>query len=283
MPKVPTMKVPSDDGSATTETVYMFQNPLQPFRTLDVCTEYRDRKSTPRLTTDANLYADHGRRLWQHCAKRRHEAMSPELTSALKPAVSFPTLEDHAKKKLGPEAEAALRPTLEKFALAALATESSSSSTTTTQAGNNASAPAQEEPTALIVAPRKASLLERSLAVEAASPAKKTRCNAEDQEPVSSLQRKQSSMSLGSGLSEAGETAELGDEAMQDVRRLQTSKEKFMALKANMPLTKIMAGLKLGRQEYSCKCYLTNSKLDQGDVRLLRQHLKLALILSFAL
>jgi len=56
-----------------------------------------------------------------------------------------------------------------------------------------------------------------------------------------------------------------------------SSKQMLNWLKAKLPLKSFMSGERLGRQERNVKPYLTNGRLNASDVKLLRNHLKLAI------
>jgi len=54
------------------------------------------------------------------------------------------------------------------------------------------------------------------------------------------------------------------------------SRERLESLKQKLPLSALMNGAKLGRQERTVRMAVTSSTLDDGDKKLLRNHLKLA-------
>ena len=94
--------------------------------------------------------------------------------------------------------------------------------------------------------------------------------------PTASLARGMSSSDLGDG-----DSVSLADGA-QDLDADQdgaprTSKLLLLWLKSKLPLKNFMSGERLGRQERNVKPYLTNGRLNAGDIKLLRDHLKLVI------
>lgn len=271
MPKVPTMQVQGPDGES--ETVLCFENPMAPFRTMEVETEYRDTCLGTRLDPTANMYEGHAPRIWRHCVGQRHTGFSDDAWS-VRPPATLPTLEAHAEK-LGPEAQECLQPTLERFKLGVVANEGAAG------AGEGGDGDRDPASGSVVVYSKPQSLLQKTLATTTPL-AKKRRVDGQllRASPPPPGQPSSSANLAGDGDSaiDPADSASMCDEGMDDdmdVRKLKTSKEKLARLKFKLPLVGFMAKEKLGRQEYSGRKYLTNKKLDEPDVKMLKQHFKL--------
>ena len=82
---------------------------------------------------------------------------------------------------------------------------------------------------------------------------------------------------VGETMAETLDAASLvSEEDSQSLAGGATSRDKLESLKSKLPLQALMGGAKLGRQERTVRLALTGKNLDDGDKKLLRNHLKLA-------
>lgn len=97
--------------------------------------------------------------------------------------------------------------------------------------------------------------------------------------PQKGLVRGQSNLDLGpaDSASQIGESIGGDDDDDEDSRvsPTMTSPQVLACLKRKLPIRAILEGGRLGRQERNVRVYLTNSRLDQNDLKMLRAFLRL--------
>jgi len=286
MPKVPCMQLPRE-GSTGYEPTYVFQDPLQPFRRVTLRTRLSDVRSTARLAGADHAYERQGQHILEAGIRDRSQTVSSGLT--LEPLV-LPNIFQHFEK-VNPDTEYS-----ETLALLRRAShdEASSSASAAAQAplaqeakaGGQQPAPAAFDAPSVILNESPGPKLLRSFASELpqSAPSPPPAASGPCATVVGTAPKKQKLMDpTATGVGPDDSASMIADSANGDdddaddgldMKKLRSSSSRLAALKAKVPLSELMSGVRLGRQERSVKKYLTNAKLDTTDTRLLRNHLK---------
>jgi hypothetical protein len=270
-PKLPTMTVPKEGDPMESEKVFCFQDPSCPFRRAVVSTNLTDKVRTHRLEPDKNVFENNGKYIFNYGI----HAQQDELGSAwLQRGTAPPSLNDHFMKvNPGYDGQAE-------------GVEISLPYAATAQGGDPPPAVVNLDDSQGVVDQKDIHMpLRRSVEQPSFGPGiqaqakKKPRLSGTGIQGHQGLAQPNPDMGYASSPVEpTGSASEVGSQlgGEDDAMKGQSSAQRLALLKAKLPLTAIMEGKKLGRSEINAKKYLKEQKLDHGDNKLLRSHLKLA-------
>lgn len=279
-PKVPVMRLPSE-GSTTEEDHYLFLDPGCPHRKLTVQMTVGDALSTCTLAPSDNRFEGMAMQVMSSSAKERQER-NKAATALFRPNTALPDIKSHMQKVNadlyaevygGDEADATTRTctivpnSAEGDPTDAVVTDIQGTFVINT-AGSDSKLRRKFASSCLPSAtPQKTGAVQRSPSGIASSPP----AGAAPEGDMNDIAPADSISMCGGGSEAPDHDAWASSAAWKRM----TSRQKLENLKRRINLVKILEGEPLGRQENPVKKYLTNGQLDETDVRLLRNYLKL--------
>lgn len=273
-PKTPIVKLPSETTGEMIDH-FVFSDPDRPYRRLIISTEVADVKHTHRLGNTENMYDKQGDQIWRVGLTATAEQTS--MKKILEPNIQLLTIEEHLSK-VNPDLYQARFPEEEPEASAA-ADLHDDGSPEDAMSCVVPSAPADETP-------HKPNKLLRSISqslVAHTSPATKNKGRAQSSSAISPRPPLVANASVSADITSADSVSQVGgsnsniddDPNFEDVKfRSMTSGQKLAVLKTKLPLLDLLNGSKLGRSERAVYKYLSNGKLFDQDIKLLRNYLK---------
>lgn len=276
-PKTPVVKLPSETISELTDH-FVFADPERPYRRLIASSEVSDIKRTHRLASSENKYEKQGEQVWR--AGMAATAEQTAMKAILAPTTQLHTVEDHL---------AEVNPDLyrTRFRDEAADTEAVGTGTTLEQASTEAAASVVGLPSHVPEAsPYKPNKLFRSLSSGLAATASPAAGRTRQSQSSSALSSRPSglpqnpprpaALSAADSISQVGGSGSVDDDPnFDDVKfRSMTSAQKLVVLKGKISLRDLLQGDKLGRSERAAQKYLSNGRLADQEVKLLRNYLK---------